>query len=355
MPKTDANPLISVIVVNYNGRRFLEKAITSLKHQTYQSLEIILVDSGSADDSVSYARQNFPNVHIIPSTNRGFGAACNLGVRQAHGHYVFFLNEDMHVPSTFVSGLFTRYQQLKARDPQIGALACSQNRYEGGPAFTVWPGKLDPFGYPGPVRPPHERGGFIPGCPFFIDRALFLKSGGFCEHLFLYGDDTDLSWRLLLMGYHHYSAPDIHLYHFDAASLPGFPPRKIYFFVYATLVGIYNNYSAPVMPFFLGLSAGYALVVIVPGLLIFTSAKMAYGKTVLRALADFVRSMPRLATCRHRTQQQRILSDVAFIRTYVQLAPSLLATRSYRRLRSGGQSSAATTPTTVSTDTTTPT
>lgn len=327
------NSLISAIVVNHNGERFLEKSLSSLVQQTYQPCEVLCVDSGSTDNSVAYVRGRFPTVRLIQSSNRGFGAACNLGVGHARGEYVFFLNEDMHVPPTFVADLYQAYRECHARDPMIGALGCSQSRYDGQIAFTVWPGKLDPFGYPGPVRPPQERGGFIPGCPFFIRRALFVKSGGFCEHLFLYGDDTDLSWRLILMGYHQYSAPDIHLRHFDAASVPGFPPRKIYFFVYSTLVGIYNNYSALLMPWFIGLSAAYTLVVILPGLLILTRDKLAYGGAVLRALADFMRSVARLQTCRRRAQQQRVMSDVAFLRAYVQLTPSLWATRAYRRLR----------------------
>jgi hypothetical protein len=325
-------PLVSAVVVNHNGLRFLEKLFVSLEGQTYQMIEVVCVDSGSTDESVVFMRNRFPLVKVIASTNRGFGAACNVGARQASGKYIFFLNEDMHLPSTFVAEMLAEYQRYQMQDTQIGALACSHYGYDGSAGPDIYPGKIDLFGYPGPVHPPELQGTFIPGCPFFIRRKIFLASGGFCEHLFLYGDDTDLSWRLGLLGYHNYSVPGVYFCHYNGASIPGFPPRKIYYFIFATLVAIYNNYSWWVMPLALILSCLYALLVILPGLVIVTRGQVAYAGAVIQALWDFFVAVPRLATCRRRIQWQRVVSDREFFRSSVQLRPSFLATRAYRRL-----------------------
>lgn len=330
--KNTVHPLISIIVVNYNGERFLEKSFSSLRRQTHQPCEVIFVDSGSQDNSVAFTRTHFPEVQVIASSNRGFGAACNLGAHHASGKYVLFLNEDIHVPPTYVEELFNAYTAIHQRDKHIGALTSSHDAYDGSRKPDIRPGKIDPFGYPEPIRGSDEYAAFIPGCPFFMPRELFIKSGGFCEHIFLYNDDTDLSWRLALMGYHQYSAPHVRLYHWDAASMPGFPPQKIYYFVYSTLVCIFNNYSIVSLPFFLGLNLLYTIFAIQLGLLIFSKGNFEYSRAIFRGIADFFRKAPLMIPFRRRVQQMRVINDVEFISQYMHFRPSLLAARSHRKL-----------------------
>lgn len=324
--------MVSAIVVNYNGKRWLPKLLSALQNQTYPEVEIIVVDSGSVDESVNFVRDHWPEVKLIPASNRGYGAACNDGARQARGEYVFFLNEDMYVDPEFVEELVASYLAIKKQDPKIGALACSQYHWDRTPRPPIRPGKVDIFSYPGPVKPPGRRGGFIPGSPFFIPRALFLESGGFCPHIFLYNDDTDLSWRLVLMGYRQYAAPQVIIYHYDAASMPGMPPKKIYYYVYSTLICIFNNYSAPWLPVFLVLNLFYTMLAILPGLLIFTNDRSAYTRAVVRGIYDFTKKVPAMLEWRRQVQRRRVISDRQFLTHYVRIVPSLLASRAYRRL-----------------------
>gem|GEM_PF-1680846 len=332
MMENASRALVSIIVVNYNGERFLEKAFTSLRQQTYQPCEVIFVDSGSKDNSVAFTRTHFPEVQVIASSNRGFGAACNLGAHHAKGSYILFLNEDIHVPPTYVEELFNAYGAIHQRDKRIGALTSSHDTYDGTRKPDIRPGKIDPFGYPAPVRGSEEYAALIPGCPFFMSRQLFLKSGGFCENIFLYNEDTDLSWRLALMGYHQYSAPHVRLYHWDAASLPGFPPQKIYYFVYSTLVCIFNNYSIVFLSFFLILNLLYTVFAIQLGLLIFSKGNIEYSRAIFSGIFDFFRKASGMIPFRRRVQQMRVISDIEFISRYMHFRPSLLVARSYRKL-----------------------
>ncbi len=328
-------PLVSVVVVNHNGRRFLERCLTSLRAQTYPHCELLFVDTESTDDSVAFVRATFPSVLVVPTPNRGFGSACNVGARRAQGTYVAFVNEDMHFPHEYVADLLGEYQRIRRDDPEIGALATSEYAYDGRPhAYfpETIPGKIDPFGFP-VVNPARSRqGAFIPGCPFFMERSLFLESGGFCEQIFLYGDDTDLSWRLTLFGKHNYAAPQLHLFHYEGGSLKGYPPRKVTYILASTLVTIFNNYSLPFLLVFLPLSLIFILVFVTLGLLVTSRGNVAYGLAPFRAVFAFFHALPPSLPFRAFVQRRRRISDITFMRRHMTPIPGLLASRAYRKL-----------------------
>lgn len=330
--KTEEVPRISVIIVNHNGQRFLERACQSLRAQTHVNREVLCVDTASTDDSVPFLKTHFPEVRVIEAENRGFGTACNLGARSATGSYVMFLNEDMHVPPQFLEHLLRAHRRLSRENPNMGALGCTEDAYDGMRRPDVFPGKIDCFGFVAPNRRRSRFGAFIPGCPFFIRRDLFLASGGFCEQIFLYGDDTDLSWRLILQGKTNHTAPDIRLYHYEGASMEGFPPRKIRALLLATTIALFNNYSFPSLCVFLPLNLFATLTVVHVGLLLFTRGDLRYNAAAFGAIADFARMVPALVPFRRRVQHMRVISDLTFLRRHLTLFPSLLATRSYRRL-----------------------
>ncbi len=326
------NDMISVIVVNYNGKRFLEKLFTSLRAQTYAAKEIICVDNASKDDSVDFIKTRFPEVRVIQAENKGYGTACNYGAREAQGQYVVFLNEDMHFHPDFLADMVTRYQEMKKKDPAIGALACTESKYDTTANSEVFPGTIDMFGFMAPNHGHNIQGAFIPGCPFFIARDLFLTSGGFCEHIFLYGDDTDLSWRLTIMGKHNYSAPDIHLYHYEGGSMEGFPPRKIFYLIFGTLVPIFNNYSTAFLLFFLPLNLVFTVGIIAPALLVLTRGNIRYPYAVLSAVVAFFRKVPRMYSFRSRVQNLRKIGDAEFLHRHFSWIPALIVSKGYKRL-----------------------
>lgn len=100
------NQLVSVLIVNYNGRKYLENCLTALKAQDYDNYEVILVDNGSTDDSAHFVEENFPWVNVITlSKNKGFAGGNNAGYAKAKGDYIALLNNDTEVENDWLSSL----------------------------------------------------------------------------------------------------------------------------------------------------------------------------------------------------------------------------------------------------------
>ena len=99
-------PFISIVVVNYNGKKFLPDCFRSIFRQTYSRFETILVDNGSHDDSIEYTQQNFPEIKILSLTdNRGFAGGTNAGIRVAIGDFILTLNNDTILTDDFIEEL----------------------------------------------------------------------------------------------------------------------------------------------------------------------------------------------------------------------------------------------------------
>jgi GT2 family glycosyltransferase len=95
MQEYPANPLVSIIIVNFNGLQFLEPCLSSLMNQSCKNFEIILVDNGSSDGSADYVRNQFATVKIIETgKNLGFSGGTNTGIHAAKGEYILTLNND---------------------------------------------------------------------------------------------------------------------------------------------------------------------------------------------------------------------------------------------------------------------
>ena len=110
----------SVIVVNWNGKRYLQECLPALLAQTYSNHEIILVDNGSNDGSVDFVAEGFPEVRIIEnSENLGFAAGNNVGIEVARGDYIVTLNNDTRAEPDWLEELV----KVVEADPKIGMCA----------------------------------------------------------------------------------------------------------------------------------------------------------------------------------------------------------------------------------------
>ena len=109
-------PLISVVVANWNGCRFLEKCLSSLATQTYPAVEVIVVDNGSSDGSVAWIAAHFPAVQVVANaSNRGFAVANNQGIAAARGAFVALLNNDAWAEPDWLAHLYAAAEP-EARD-----------------------------------------------------------------------------------------------------------------------------------------------------------------------------------------------------------------------------------------------
>lgn len=99
---------VSIVIPNYNGEKYLIDCLTTLKKQSYQDYETILVDNGSTDNSVKIARDIMPNIIcLLLGENKGFSAAVNQGILNSKGKYVALLNNDTLLTETWLENLLT--------------------------------------------------------------------------------------------------------------------------------------------------------------------------------------------------------------------------------------------------------
>jgi GT2 family glycosyltransferase len=113
-------PLVSVVVLNWNGSQVVDQCLRSLHQQTYRNLEIILVDNASTDGSMEGVRDRFPDVKLIVNErNLGFAGGNNVGIRASSGRYIMVLNNDTRLDSKCVEELKRGIE----KDERYGACA----------------------------------------------------------------------------------------------------------------------------------------------------------------------------------------------------------------------------------------
>lgn len=210
------NPLISIIIVNYNGKNLLENCFDSLSKLTYPNFEIILVDNNSKDDSVKYVKERYPNTTIIQlDKNYGFAKPNNIGAKKANGSYLLFLNNDTIVTENFIEELV----EIMEKDPKIGI---SQS-------LLIRPnGEIDSSGdfvdnlgvsFSSKEKPAAIQNIFSArGASMMIRKTLFNKLEGFDEKFFISFEDVDLGWRSWIYGYKVVVVPNSIVYHLGGQS-----------------------------------------------------------------------------------------------------------------------------------------
>ncbi len=222
-------PLVSIIVVNYNGKRHLETCINSLQNIAYPRYEILLVDNASNDDSVDFVRNNFPQVKIIKNkANLGYAEANNIGAKESKGKYLVFLNNDIKAEPNFLNELITEME----KDSSIGMcqgkvflMDNPKNLDSIGTYFTS-AGFLRHIGLKEEDRGQYDqkREIFSPkGVCIVINRNLFEKIEGFDNDFFVYFEESDLAWKVWLAGYRVLYIPQSVIYHKVAATSLTFP------------------------------------------------------------------------------------------------------------------------------------
>jgi GT2 family glycosyltransferase len=209
--------LISVVVLNWNGMTVLDRCLGSLEHQTYSSLEIIVVDNASTDGSAEWVRAKFPNVRLIVNErNLGFGGG-NIGIRAVSGRYIMMLNNDTRLDSQCIEEL----KRTIEKDERYGACASKiLLEYEedliDAAGIVVCPDGLS-IG-----RGRLEKGDrydeevevfFASDCACLYRKEMLDDIGLYDEDFFAYAEDTDLGWRARLAGWKAYYVPEAIVYY----------------------------------------------------------------------------------------------------------------------------------------------
>mgnify|MGYP000432702724 CR=1 FL=1 len=220
------SPLISVVVLNWNGYQVLEGCLRSLNDQTYQPLEIIVVDNASTDGSVDFLRQKFQDINlIINGKNLGFGGGNNIGIRASHGKYIMILNNDTRVDPKCVEEL----KRSIEKDDRYGVCAskilleCKPDIIDG-VGIVVCPDGLS-FGRGRLEKKDRydeeEEIFFASDCACLYRREMLEDIGLYDEDFFAYADETDMGWRARLAGWKCIYSPKAIVYHLHSVSSGG--------------------------------------------------------------------------------------------------------------------------------------
>lgn len=214
------SPLVSAIVVNWNGGAMLLDALGSLFAQTWSRLEVILVDNASTDGSADRAIGCFGNRLIVirNSRNEGFAGGNNAGFKAATGDWMFLLNSDAVCDPDVISQLM----QFAADKPDVGQLACRVVQLDKPHVFDsagllLYPdGVSRPRGWQEKDQGQYDRAEEVlapHGCACALRKVMLDQIGVFDEDFFCYFEDLDLGVRGQLAGWKCWYVPTTRVRH----------------------------------------------------------------------------------------------------------------------------------------------
>ena len=228
----------AIIIVNWNGKKFLQNCLDSVYKQTYKNFQVYFVDNGSIDDSSEFVNENYPKVTIIKlDKNYGFAKGNNIGIKEAFKdelvEYIVCLNNDTIVDKNWLKELAKTAQKGNT----IGAvqskiLLCNKKTLHstGGILKIDFSSESRGFGEKDKNQYDHDEEVEIAiGCSLLIKRHILKTIGFFEERFFCYKEDDDLCIRIKLFGYKiFYSAKSI-VYHFHSSTFKAKSYKKLYY------------------------------------------------------------------------------------------------------------------------------
>lgn len=219
-------PKVTILIPNYNGKKWLARCLPTIQKSTYPNKEILVVNNGSTDSSFEFLKKNYPNVRIVEiRKNRGYAGANNFGIKYAKGKYVLFLNNDTYVTPIFLEPLVQKIENDKtigAVQPQIRHMV-KKNMIDSIGSFFTFTGFLYHYGY----FQPHKKKKYqkelsvysVKGACFLMRRKDYMDLGGIDESFVTYIEESDLCHRILLSGKKIIYVPRSVVYHFGGGDM----------------------------------------------------------------------------------------------------------------------------------------
>lgn len=213
--------LISVVVLNYNGARWIERCISSVLKQSLKPIELLVADNLSTDGSDLVAQKLLVGVSnarfISHGENLGYCQGNNRAVAHARGEFILFLNNDAWLEEDCLEKLLSEVRRTGALAATPLVLNWDDNDIQDG----TFASGFDLFGFPSFNRAPATTTEILmpAGCSYLIQRDLFLKLGGLDPVIFMYADEWDLSWKVWVTGHSAVVVPSARLHHRGAANV----------------------------------------------------------------------------------------------------------------------------------------
>ena len=245
--------LVSIIIVNWNAKKFLKECIESLLSQSFTDYEIILVDNVSSDDSVSFVTENFPQVKIIQNNdNVGFAEGNNIGIKNSTGKIIVLFNPDVVADKKWLSILVDTLQSSEKIAAVTGKMYYLGDKYGKDAVFCTW-SKINPYS----AKPtnfyenePLAKVDYLSGAAMVVKRDVLDKIGLMDSDYFLYFEETDLCARMIRAGYDLMYIPSAIVWH--AVSPLSKSENKVYYMERSKIRFALKNFdSFYFLPFFL--------------------------------------------------------------------------------------------------------
>ena len=244
----------AVVILNWNGRKMLERFLPSVVSNTTGNAEVIVADNGSTDDSLEFMANNYPEVRLIKlDKNYGFAGGYNRALEQVEADYFVLLNDDVEVTPHWVEPVVEMLEsnkQYAIAQPKL-LMYDQRDTFEYAGAAG---GFIDKFGYPfcrGRIFNTVEKdqGQYDDPCEIFwaSGAAMFVKAevwnqlGGLDEDFFAHMEEIDFCWRAKNCNYKVVYCPKSKVYHVGGGTLPKSNPQKTYLNFRNNLSMIYKN------------------------------------------------------------------------------------------------------------------
>jgi len=234
---------IAIVILNWNGKNYLEKFLPSVEANSSGSdVGIFVADNGSTDDSVSFLKNHFPAVQLILlEKNYGFAEGYNLALKEIEADYFILLNSDVEVTQGWLMPII----EYMDSNPNVAACMPKIRSFAGRDYFEyagAAGGFLDKFGYPfcrGRIMSEIEKDNnqyndikdifWASGASMFVRASIFNEVNGLDGDFFAHMEEIDLCWRMKNRGYSIRYFGHSTVYHVGGGTLPNNNPRKLFF------------------------------------------------------------------------------------------------------------------------------
>lgn len=227
-------PLISVIVLNWNGEKYIQRCLDSIAAQTFTDYEVIVVDNASTDHSADDIENRWPGFRLLLlDENLGFAKANNLGAQIARGQWLAFLNNDAFPSPAWLEKLvnaihghpqFSFFASCIVQENHPDLIESTGDVYN--ICGLAWP--RDHNAPCAQARPEADEVFSACAAAAMYNREAFLQVGGFDEDFSSHHEDVDLGFRLRLAGYRCLYVPEATVWHIGSASYGAQSDRTVY-------------------------------------------------------------------------------------------------------------------------------
>ncbi len=308
---------VSIIILNYNGGKIIRKCLESVYKQRYGNFEVIVVDNGSTDGSLTEISKKFPKVKIVKShKNLGFAQGNNFGYKKAKGDLILFLNNDKIVDRNFLSPLvekITSSSEIGAIQPKILQFP---NKYliDSVGSYFILTGFLYHFGHNKKDQKKYNSESYIfsmKGACMLFKREVLKNTGLFDKDYFAYFEETDLCQRTWISGYKVLYLPSSKIYHMGGETVKNISGSFIQ----------YHSYKNRIYTYLKNLDAK-TIIKIVPlhiflceliSLLYLFTFKFSLFAAVQKAILWNIYNLPRLKNERIKIERIRRVRDEEYL------------------------------------------